>query len=298
IAQVDEEPAAVRPRPPPDRAPAPPGGPAAEVPLPRRLLPACSPAGLLCAPPGLGAPAGLEPGAVPGLEGGGPARPPCRERGAVPGLLEDTQSEGSQQEAVEFLRDFCDEMGWPCPRFSIKSEGDRCLAMVEMAILGVYHTFSGQLCEDAETAEEDVAERVLWYLRAPGREDAFEPDRDYARKAAQLIPGPPTTDWVKDGVAWQDEVAERKTTIMLVQNRLQQIFSSRIETGMRVWHWSYERGGRSGPEHVHRMIRATVTVPLAGRQFVGNWMHGQRDAQIDTCSQVIEFLNKEYPQKR
>lgn len=187
-------------------------------------------------------------------------------------------------------------MDWPCPRFSFKSEGDKCLAMVEIAVLGVFHTFSGQLCEDPETAGADVAKRVLWYLRAPGNEDAFEPDEDYARKAAQLIPGPPKADWVKDGVVWQDEMAERKTTIMLVQNRLQQVFSQQIEAGMSVWNWSYERG--RGPDQFHRMIRAKVTVPLAGRYFVGNWMHGQRDAQIDACSQVIEFLNQEYPQKR
>merc|ERR1712032_1710209 len=100
------------------------------------------------------------------------------------------------------------------PGFSFKLEGEQCLAMVEIKVLGVLHTFSGQLCDDSHMAEADVARRVLWYLRAPGCEDAFEPDEDYAKKAAQLIPGPPTADWVKDG-AWEDKRAERKTKIML-----------------------------------------------------------------------------------
>jgi hypothetical protein len=237
------------------------------VPLPQRLLPRGAPPALLCAPPGLGAPPGLE-------------------------LFEDTQSEDSQQEHIDLLRDFCDEMGWPHPRFSYKTEGERCLAMVEIAVLGVLHTFSGQLCEDYEAAEEDVAKRVLWYLRAPGSEDAFEPDEDYARKAAQLIPGPPKADWVKDGVR-KDEVAERKTTIMLVQNRLQHIFAQQIDAGMSVWHWSYERGRHHGADP--RLIRAKVTVPMVGRQFVGNWMVGHKNAQIDACSKVAEFLDREYP---
>ncbi|CAK0885373.1 unnamed protein product [Prorocentrum cordatum] len=262
-------------------------GVAAGVPMPQRLLPHHAPKALLCAPPGLGAaPAGLDSGAPPGLELG---TPPGLE------LLEDTQSEDTQQEHVELLREFCDEMEWPQPRFCVKAEGDGCLAMVEIVVLGVLHTFSGRLCEDLESAEADVAQRVLWYLRAPGSEDAFEPDEEYAKKAAQLIPGPPKADWVKDGVL-KDEVAERKTTVMVVQNRLQQVFSHQVVPGMPVWHWSYERGRRAGLDP--KLYRARVTIPLAGRQFVGKWMYDQREAQIDTCSHVIEYIDKECPPRR
>jgi hypothetical protein len=244
--------------------------------MPQGLLPPDAPKALLCSPPGLGAPPGLEIGAPPGLE-----------------LLEDTQSEDTQQEHVDHLKDFCDEMNWPHPRFSFKTEGDGCLAMVEIVVLGVLHTFSGQLCDDLESAEEDVAKRVLWYLRAPGSEDDFEPDKDYALKTAKLIP--PKANWVKDGVL-QDEVAERKTTTMVVQNKLQQLFAHVIVPGMPVWNWSYERGRKAGLDP--RLIRARVTIPLAGRQFVGKWMYGQRDAQIETCQQVIEFIDKEYPAQK
>jgi hypothetical protein len=167
-----------------------------------------------------------------------------------------------------------------------------CLAMVEIVVLGVLHAFSGQLCDDLLSAEEDVAKRVLWYLQAPGSEDAFEPDNDYAIKAAQLIPRPPKADWIKDGVL-HDKVAERKTTVMVVQNRLQQIFSHQASR-MPVWHWDYERVRGAGLS----MIRAKVTIPLAGRQFVGKWVHakhGPKEAQLDACSQVIDFINMEYP---
>jgi len=254
--------------------------------MPQRLLPHHAPKALLCAPPGLGAaPAGLDSGAPPGLELG---TPPGLE------LLEDTQSEDTQQEHVELLREFCDEMEWPQPRFCVKAEGDGCLAMVEVVVLGVLHTFSGQLCDDLEAAEDDVAKRVLWYLRAPGSEDAFEPDKDYAMKAAKLTP--PKADWVKDG-GLQDEVLERKMTVMVLQNRLQQIFANHTVPGMPVWNWSYERGRKVGLDP--RLIRARVTIPLAGRQFVGKWTYGQRNAQIDACAQVTEFIDQEYPpQKR
>jgi len=287
-------------------------GPALEVPFPHRLLPELASASALTPPSpaahdapqrargGEEAAATVEPcPAPPGLGGEEAAATAPPYRPAPPGLeafppglgfFQQPDGEDAQDE-VDLLKDFCDEMGWPAPRFSFKLEGGRCQAMVEMLVLGVLHTFAGQLCDDHDVAEVDVARRVLWYLRAPGREDAFEPDEDYARRAAQVIPEPPKADWVKDGV-WEDKLAERKTTIMLVQNRLQQAFARQIEAGVSVWHWSYERDHRSG---LPPLIRATVTVPLAGRYFVGNWMHGQRDAQIDTCSKVVEFLDEEYP---
>lgn len=43
---------------------------------------------------------------------------------------------------------------------------------------------------------------------------------------------------------------------------------------------------------------ATVHVPLAGKTFVGTWTRGQREAQIDACSKIAEFLDAEFPRTK
>lgn len=200
---------------------------------------------------------------------------------------------------MQALEDFC--LKYPSsqamPQWSHRMDGNRCQAFCEVRLLGVSHTFSGKHCDILEAAYADVARRVLWYLHAPGWEDAFEPDVDYVRTAAQEIPEP-SLGWVKDADSEGEDqqLAERKTVIMRVQNRIQQAYARQLERGTRVWYWSYERDikDKGWPP----LFRATVHLPLARRTFVGAWLRGQREAQIDACSQITEFLDEEFPRSR
>jgi len=212
----------------------------------------------------------------------------------------DQQSEDGLQSEVSLLRTHCFKQGSPPPVWSCQLDDARgCRAFVEIKVLGVWHTFSGQWCPDEETAEVDVAKRVLWYLQAPGLEDAFEPDWDFARAVAQEIPEPATTRWAKDNrddeteVQIAEQVAERKTTVMRVQNRLQQLFAKQIETGSTVWHWSYMRDKRD--KQWPPRYRAVVRVPLVSQSFSSDWIRGQKEAQIDACEKLLEFLEAQFP---
>jgi len=35
-----------------------------------------------------------------------------------------------------------------------------------------------------------------------------------------------------------------------------------------------------------------VTIPVVGRSFTGAWVRGQRDAQIEACGLVAQFLSE------
>jgi len=212
--------------------------------------------------------------------------------------LEPDSEDGLQTE-VGILKDYCFQKGSPPPAWSYKfDEEDGCQAFVEIRLLGVAHTFSGQRCPDQEMAEVDVAKRVLWYLGVPGMEDTFEPDFDYARAAAQEIPEPKTTNWVKDSDSEGEEkqLAEKKTTVMRVQNRLQQAYARQLEAGTSVWRWEYtkDRKDKQWPPR----YRAVATVPLAGQVFSSDWLRGQRAAQIDACEKIEQFLEGQFPRGR
>lgn len=198
------------------------------------------------------------------------------------------------------LEDFCSRLEpYPAsqPQWSHRWDGDICQAFVEVRLLEVSHTFPGKQCKDQEAAYDDAARRVLWYLQCPGFEDAFEPDAEYVKLAAQTIPEP-SASWAKDGdlEAEEQQLAERKTTIMRVQNRLQQAYARQLEAGTSVWYWSYERDPKD--KGWPPLFRATVHVPLAARTFIGAWLRGQREAQISTCAHIWDFLDAEFPRSR
>ncbi|CAE8586677.1 unnamed protein product, partial [Polarella glacialis] len=90
----------------------------------------------------------------------------------------------------------------------------------------------------------------------------------------------------------QQQLAERKTTIMRVQNHLQQAFARQLEAGARVWYWSFEKDlqDKGWPS----LCRATVHIPLASRTVTGSWTRGQREAQIQTCAIVSDFLELDF----
>jgi len=100
----------------------------------------------------------------------------------------------------------------------------------------------------------------------------------------------PAASWVatlQNGESVQ--AAERKTTLMRVQNRLQQVFARQLKPGQGVWEWSYE----ADPDDTAwpPTCRAKVQIPAAKQVFEGPWVRGQREAQIETCHLVMAFLN-------
>jgi len=219
---------------------------------------------------------------------------PSRSLGAVTGGTNVRKSERQQ------LEDFCSQhlpQASGSPQWSHKLDNGLCLAAVEIQLFGVPHTFPGKSCETQEAAYTDATRRALWYLQCPGFEDIFEPDPAYVKAAAQVIPEP-SSSWAKDGNAEGEEqqLAERKTAVMRVQNRLQQAYARQLEAGTSVWYWSYERDPRD--KGWPPLFRATVHVPHASQTFSGSWLRGQREAQIDACGQIAKFLDEEFPRNR
>jgi len=193
----------------------------------------------------------------------------------------------------ELLEEHCrhsDACSSSPPCWSVCWAGDKCQAIIKMALLGVPHQFAGAAHSSEHGARADAARRVLWYLQIPGFQDAYEPDPLATAIVTRKIPSPPA-NWAHDSVTEGAlEVAERKTAIMRVQNRLQQTFSHELRPGLSVWSWTYEM--ESNDEGWPVLCRASVKIPVIGKTFRGNWIRGQRDAQLDTVRQVTLFLDE------
>lgn len=177
------------------------------------------------------------------------------------------------------------------PKWDVIREQDgSCRAVVELCVDGVVHKLAGGAQGDDAAAKLDAARRVLWYLQVPGFEDLFEPNPSAPSVSAKVIPAPPT-GWIGDEEEEQDaaHTAERKTAIMRVQNRLQQLLAKRLLNGQPVWEWEYE----VDPDDTTwpRLCRATARVAIIGKTFTGGWATGQRAAQVDTADQVAAYLD-------
>jgi hypothetical protein len=161
---------------------------------------------------------------------------------------------------------------------------------IEIQIMSVPHRFKGAARPSEGAASLDAAKRVLWYLKCPGFEDLFELDPHDPAVLSLKIPAP-AENWALIGAPAADvaEVAERKTAVMRVQNRLQQSFSKRLRPGQSVWDWSYETDAED--EQWPPLHRATVQIPVLNRSFTGDWLRGQREAQISAISAVTQFLD-------
>lgn len=216
-----------------------------------------------------------------------------------PNQNHNSQSRQASENAVLLLESFIERRLMRTPTWSHRQEGHLCQAFIELTLFEVPHTFCGKLCKSQKDAYDDAAKRLLWYLQCPGFEDAFQPDPDYVRSIAQEIPEPPV-NWAKDGDVEDEDkdklLAERKTTTMRLQNRLQQAYSRQLEAGTSVWYWSYERDPKE--QGWPPVFRAKAHVPLAGRTFTGDWTRGQREAQINTCTQISIFLDETFPKAR
>jgi len=183
--------------------------------------------------------------------------------------------------------------GNTAPKWSIVQEDDgQCRATVELSLLGVTHKLGGTEKPSERDARADAARRVLWYVQCPGYEEAFEPEPIRPSAASVKIAQPPEIHWCRSGEELADEaieVAERKTAVMRVQNRLQQKFSQQLRPGQSVWEWSYETD--PSIDEWPPAYKAAVQIPVLGRRFEGKWARGQREAQLDTIQQVTEHLD-------
>merc|ERR1712048_864356 len=94
--------------------------------------------------------------------------------------------------------------------------------------------------------------------------------------------------WICDqSVDETQKLVLRKTTVMRIQNRLQQRFGQDLKPGERVWEWSYETDPMVRP----MLVRASVRLAKFGKEFHGRWVHTHRDAQLDACVQVEQYLD-------
>jgi hypothetical protein len=103
------------------------------------------------------------------------------------------------------------------------------------------------------------------------------------------------SEWQRDGnVAEADvqndaqrAIAEQKTLLMRVQNRLQKAYVHQLPPGASVWEWSYEFSA----DAKDKLCRAWVKIHIANQEFKGDWCRGQKKAQFDACEKVQEFLD-------
>jgi len=206
--------------------------------------------------------------------------------------LETPEPLGSSFE--ELLENYCETFPAcksQAPVWSTSWDGDRCQAIVEVALLDVVHKFAGAWKSGEAEAKSDAAKRVLWYLQVPGFEDAFEPDPRSQSVIGKELPTPPQ-DWAgpaKD--ACSVHATERKTALMHVQNRLQQLFARRLKPGQSLWEWSYEMDPNDAAWPP--LCRAHVQISVTGVAFSGPWTRGQREAQVETCKEVSAYLNSD-----
>lgn len=185
-------------------------------------------------------------------------------------------------QTLDVLRGTTVPLAWSLPQ----AASGTCRATVQIMLLNVPHQFAGSPQRSEAEARADAARRVLWYLQCPGFENIYEPDPMAPAITTMKIPRPPAA-WAGATAEGALEVAERKTAIMRVQNRLQQTFE--LRPGLSAWSWDYKMDEKD--EEWPARCYATVTIPVIGKKFTGNWHRGQREAQLDTLTQVTEYLD-------
>jgi hypothetical protein len=180
-------------------------------------------------------------------------------------------------------------------RFAADQEDSRNIqAVAEFDMFGVRHTFPGGFSKSKAEAKEDCARRVLWYLKCPGYISDFEVNSE-SLMVSEPPPLPLESEWQREGndaeadVAndTQRAIAEQKTLLMRVQNRLQKAYVHQLPPGASVWEWSYEFSA----DTKDKLCRAWVKIHIANQEFKGDWCRGQKRAQFDACERVQEFLD-------
>lgn len=175
-------------------------------------------------------------------------------------------------------------------------------ATVEARIYGdVVHTLQGAVCGSEQAAIEDTAKRALWYLKAPGHTLAFEVSHEQV--VNETLDVPLSETWLREGMVagadlykseTQQRAAEQKTTLMREQNRLQKRYGKDLPTGTPVWDWQYEYSPMTEQDTlVIPVCRAKVRLAGPNIEFQGQWCRGQKQAQLNACQQVTEYLDAE-----
>lgn len=173
------------------------------------------------------------------------------------------------------------------PQWEMKYEDGHYQAFVEVDLIQVPHKFGGPPCSAESEAYAQTARRVLWYFQCPGYEQLYEPDM--VPTASALVATPPR--WSRRQSEEDTlQLAERKTAVMRIQNRLQQRLAQDLKPGQSVWEWSYETDREDGSWPP--LCRATVRIAVLGVDFTGDWVRSHRGAQLDTCDHVVTFLDQ------
>jgi hypothetical protein len=216
------------------------------------------------------------------------------EKQQLAGLVSCVQADAAS--AAMALEAHCqtlpDVFGTFSPRYTVTwlNDANLCQAHIELEITGIPHKFKGAVARSDNDAQIDAARRVLWYLKCPGFQEQFQLDpADPALHSMRIAP--PAENFVRDDAIFGEaaEVAKKKTAVMMVQNRLQQVFSRCLKPGQSVWEWHYET--EPDDQVWPPLYRATVQIPVVSRSFSGDWMRGQREAQISAITHVEHFLD-------
>jgi hypothetical protein len=235
-------------------------------------------------------------GSTPSTATGGGGRgelslPNSPEGLAMTGSRTDGVRDGITQDELKLLEHCCRSFQTcdaPVPQWSVRNVNGLFQACVEIEVLGVPHKFFAGEYASEDEARRSTARRVLWYLSTPEFESAFE-QADVQETISALGGLPVPEQWANSSCEDDAlEVAARKTAIMRLQNRLQHALARELKPGQSVWVWSYETDANSGWP---LLCRATVNIPVVGKQFTGSWARGQRNAQIAASTCVTEFLD-------
>jgi len=212
----------------------------------------------------------------------------------------------AESSAVDKLAVFCanlaDGQQKTEPQWSCIQNGKGWQAAVEVSIYGeVRHTLQGAICSDEQSAMEDTAKRALWYLKDPSLLNAFEVNREAV--VEEMLEVPSNDMWLREGMVGeadlyrsetQQRAAEQKCRLMNMQNQLQKRYGKDIPTGTPVWEWSYEYVPLTEKNlTVIPHCRATVRIAGLNKEFHSLWCRGQKQAQLQACAQVAEYLDAE-----
>jgi hypothetical protein len=213
---------------------------------------------------------------------------------------------------VDQLSDYCAKLRgkqktealWETLCWSCTQENEGWQAAVEVCIYGdAVHTLQGAVCSNKQSAMEDTATRALWYLKAPSHLSAFEVSHEEVAQEALEVPS--SEIWLREGMVHgadlyrsekQQQAAEQKTTLMREQNRLQKRYARGLATGEPVWTWFYDYSPITEENPTGSVVpwcRATVCITGPNIEFQGQWCRGQKQAQLNACAHVTEYLDSE-----
>lgn len=200
----------------------------------------------------------------------------------------------------EVFEEFCATMEAGSPMWEIhypnasdsEHQALTCSAHVKIHLFGAPHTFPGALCSSEEVAKQDVMRKILWYFKVSGYENAFHlPSQRHS--SAAICPAP--RGWCRDlTVPDAGNMAEIKTRVMRVQNRLQRVYKKHLQAGEPVWRWHFDYlDAPSGCRSCRAHARVNT---IEQKEFISSWHEGlkaEKTAQLEVAGLVSRFLDDE-----